>query len=172
MAGGDGGSRGPGSGRPDDRATRALLDRIRADAPVTRRDYLRILVTVSAGLAAGAAGVAVGLFRRHGSGTVAPAKVADRLDPGQAVAFRYPGRDDRALAIRLPDGRLVGYSAVCTHLACAVLWRAEDGRLECPCHDGAFDPTTGDVVAGPPPRPLPKVRLREDGGGIWAVGTE
>jgi Rieske Fe-S protein len=130
---------------------RAQLDRIRADTPVTRRDYLRILVTVSAGLAAGAAGVAVGLFRRHGSGTAAPAKVADRLEPGQAVAFRYPGTDDRALAIRLPDGRLVGWSAVCTHLACAVLWREEDNQLECPCHDGVFDPATGEVVAGPPP---------------------
>jgi Rieske Fe-S protein len=151
--------------------TRALMDRIRADTPVTRRDYLRILVTVSAGLAAGAAGVAVGLFRRHGAGTAAPVRVADRLDPGQAVAFRYPGEDDRALAIRLPDGRLVGWSAVCTHLACAVLWRAEDGQLECPCHDGVFDPATGEVVAGPPPRPLPGVRLREDTGGIWAVGT-
>ena len=153
---------------------RAQLERIRADTPITRRDYLRILVTVSAGLAAGAAGVAVGLFRRHGSGTAAPAKVADRLDPGQAVAFRYPGEDDRALAIRLPlpDGRLVGWSAVCTHLACAVLWRDEDNHLECPCHDGVFDPATGEVVAGPPPRPLPAVRLREDAsGGIWAVGT-
>ena len=150
----------------------AQLERIRADTPVTRRDYLRILVTVSGGLAAGAAGVAIGLFRRHGSGTAAPAKVADRLEPGQAVAFRYPGEDDRALAIRLPDGRLVGWSAVCTHLACAVLWRQEDGHLECPCHDGVFDPATGEVLAGPPPRPLPAVRLREDAGGIWAVGTD
>jgi hypothetical protein len=87
---------------------RALLDRIRADAPVTRRDYLRILVTVSGGLLAGTVGVAVGAFRRHGSGTAAPAKVADRLAPGEAVAFRYPGEDDRAMAIRLADGRLVG----------------------------------------------------------------
>jgi Rieske Fe-S protein len=161
------------SGAPGDQAsTRALMDRIRADTPVTRRDYLRILVTVSGGLAAGAAGVAVGLFRRHGTGLRAPTKVADRLDPGQAVAFRYPGEDDRALAIRLPDGRLVGWSAVCTHLSCAVLWREEDSQLECPCHDGVFDPATGEVVAGPPPRPLPAVRLREDTNGIWAVGTE
>jgi nitrite reductase/ring-hydroxylating ferredoxin subunit len=142
-----------GGGRRAGGAGGAQLERIRADTPVTRRDYLRILVTVSAGLAAGAAGV------------------ADRLEPGQAAAFRYPGEDDRALAIRLPDGRLVGWSAVCTHLACAVLWREEDGHLECPCHDGVFDPATGEVVAGPPPRPLPAVRLREDATGIWAVGT-
>jgi Rieske Fe-S protein len=169
-----GARRGPGGpGASADQApAQAQLERIRADTPVTRRDYLRILVTVSAGLAAGAAGVAIGLFRRHGSGTATEAKVADQLEPGQAVAFRYPGEDDRALAIRLPDGQLVGWSAVCTHLACAVLWRSEDGHLECPCHDGVFDPATGEVVAGPPPRPLPRVRLREDAGGIWAVGTD
>jgi nitrite reductase/ring-hydroxylating ferredoxin subunit len=155
----------------DETATRALLDRIRADAPVTRRDYLRILVTVSGGLLVGAAGVASGVFRRHGAGTAPPKRIADRLAPGEAVAFRYPGDDDRALAIRLPGGQLVAYSAVCTHLACAVLWRPEHGRLQCPCHDGAFDPATGEVVAGPPPRPLPKVVLREDDRGIWAVGT-
>jgi len=155
----------------DETATRALLDRIRADAPVTRRDYLRILVTVSGGLVAGAAAVATGVFRRHGTGAAPPKKVADRLAPGEAVAFRYPGEDDRALAIRLPGGQLVGYSAVCTHLACAVLWRREEGELQCPCHDGVFDPASGAVVAGPPPRPLPGVLLREDRQGIWAVGT-
>jgi Rieske Fe-S protein len=152
-------------------ATEALIERVRADATVTRRDYLRILVTVSGGLLAGAAAVGVGLFRRHGSGGAPPAKVADRLGPGEAVTFRYPGPDDRAMAVRLEDGRLCGYSAICTHLACAVLWRREHGRLECPCHDGAFDPATGEVVAGPPPRPLPRVLLREDATGIWAVGT-
>jgi assimilatory nitrate reductase catalytic subunit len=30
---------------------------------------------------------------------------------------------------------------------------------------------TGQVVAGPPPRPLPGVRLRENADGIWAVRT-
>ena len=155
----------------DRSATRALLERIRADAPVTRRDHLRILVTLSGGLLAAGAAVKAGVFPRHGEGTAAPLKIADRLDPGAAVSFAYPHEDDRAIAIRLPEGRLVGYSSICTHLACVVLWRPEENRLECPCHDGVFDPATGEVTAGPPPRALPRVRLRENGRGIWAVGT-
>jgi Rieske Fe-S protein len=155
----------------DDSATRALLERIRADAPVTRRDYLRILVTLSGGLLAAAAAVKAGVFPRHGEGAAAPARIADRLEPGASVSFAYPHEDDRAIAMRLADGRLVAYSSICTHLACAVLWRPESHRLECPCHDGVFDPATGEVLAGPPPRPLPTVRLREDSRGIWAVGT-
>ena len=156
---------------PSGEGTRALLERIRADAPVTRRDYLRILVTLSAGLLAAAAAVAAGLFHRHGEGEAPPRRVADALAPGEAVAFRYPGEDDRAIAIRLPEGRLVAYSSICTHLACAVLWRADENHLACPCHDGVFDPATGEVLAGPPPRPLPSVSLREDARGIWAVGS-
>lgn len=155
----------------EDEGTRALLERIRSDAPVTRRDYLRILVTLSGGLLAASAAVAAGLFHRHGEGEGPERKVADRLAPGEAVAFRYPGEDDRAIAIRLPEGRLVAYSSICTHLACAVLWRAEENHLLCPCHDGVFDPASGEVLAGPPPRPLPSVRLREDARGIWAVGS-
>lgn len=152
-------------------AVESLLERIREDAPITRRDYLRILVTVSGGLFAGAVAVAAGAFRRHGSGEAGSARIASSLAPGRSVYFAYPTPDDQAIAIRLPDGTLVGYSAVCTHLACAVLWREEADRIECPCHHGVFDARTGGVVAGPPPRALPRVLLEERPDGIWAVGT-
>lgn len=157
---------------PSRTAVDALLDRIREDAPITRRDYLRILVTVSGGLVAGSIAVAVGAFRRYGVGTAHPKRVASSLRPGEAVYFNYPAGDDQAIAMRLADGRLVAYSAICTHLKCAVLWRRDSQRLECPCHNGAFDAATGDVVAGPPPRSLPSVTLQERKDGIWAIGTK
>ncbi|MEE1755825.1 Rieske (2Fe-2S) protein [Streptomyces sp. SP18CS02] len=160
-----------------DAAQEALHDRISADSLTTRRDYLRIVATVSGGLAAGGVAVAAGVLHRHGDSDTAPPaqKIADRMEPGQSIAFRYPEEDDRAVAARLGDGTLVGYSAVCTHLACAVLWRNDrgsEGELYCPCHEGVFDARTGEVTAGPPPRPLPKVLLVEQGdGSVWAVGT-
>ncbi|MEV7830093.1 Rieske (2Fe-2S) protein [Streptomyces subrutilus] len=168
-------SSGPG---PDgDAAADRLRDRISADSLTTRRDYLRIVTTVSGGLAIGGIGVAAGILHRHGDSESLPQpkKVTDRLPPGQSVAFRYPGDEDRAVAVRLGDGSLVGYSAVCTHLACGVLWREDrgpDGELYCPCHEGVFDARTGEVTAGPPPRPLPKVFLTErPDGSVWAVAT-
>lgn len=146
------------------------FERIRSDAPVTRRDYLRILVTISGGLAVGAAAVAVGVFpRRTGSGGAM--RIAATLEPGASVTFSYPGPDDRAIAIRLPDGVLVVYSSICTHLACGVLWQPNDQTLVCPCHDGRFDTATGSVLAGPPPRPLPVIDLEERADGIYAVGA-
>ncbi|RSS80206.1 ubiquinol-cytochrome c reductase iron-sulfur subunit [Streptomyces sp. WAC06614] len=171
-AGGDGG---PEAGTDEDRAR--LRDRIGADSLTTRRDYLRIVATVSGGLAIGGIGVASGILHRHGdSESLPPArKVADQLLPGRSVAFRFPGDEDRALAVRLADGTLVGYSAVCTHLACAVLWREDrgpDGELYCPCHEGVFDARTGEVTAGPPPRPLPRIFLTEQpDGSVWAIAT-
>ncbi|WP_434590849.1 Rieske (2Fe-2S) protein [Streptomyces sp. A5-4] len=168
----------PPPGGPDaDPAQAALHDRISADSLTTRRDYLRIVVTVSGGLAVGGLAVAGGVLHRHGDSEDAPApkRIADQLLPGESLAFRYPGDEDRAVAVRLKDGSLVGYSAVCTHLACAVLWRKErgtEGELYCPCHEGIFDARTGEVTAGPPPRALPKVVIVEEGdGSVWAIGT-
>ncbi|WP_256103410.1 Rieske (2Fe-2S) protein [Streptomyces sp. ODS05-4] len=167
----------PPTGPGDDAAQDALHDRIAADSLTTRRDYLRIVATVSGGLAVGGVAVAAGVLHRHGDSTTTPEpkKIADRLDAGQSIAFRYPEDEDRAVAARLVDGTLVGYSAVCTHLACAVLWRADrgaEGELYCPCHEGVFDARTGEVTAGPPPRALPKVLvLEQEDGSVWAVGT-
>ncbi|MGW6457431.1 QcrA and Rieske domain-containing protein [Streptomyces sp. NPDC055078] len=164
-------------GSPGDAAQRALHDRIGADSLTTRRDYLRIVATVSGGLAVGGVGVAAGVLHRHGDHETIPEpkRIADQLAPGEALAFRYPGDEDRAVAVRLRDGSLVGYSAVCTHLACAVLFRADrgtEGELLCPCHEGVFDVRTGEVTAGPPPRALPRVIVSEDvDGSIWAVAT-
>ncbi|MEU6620649.1 Rieske (2Fe-2S) protein [Streptomyces litmocidini] len=167
----------PAPGVRADAAQEALHDRIAADSLTTRRDYLRIVATVSGGLAVGGIGVASGILHRHGDSEGVPPlrKVADRIEPGESLAFRYPGDEDRAIAVRMEDGTLAGYSAVCTHLACAVLWRKDrgsEGELYCPCHEGVFDARTGEVTAGPPPRGLPKVILVEQpDGSVWAVGT-
>ncbi|MFB7516290.1 ubiquinol-cytochrome c reductase iron-sulfur subunit [Streptomyces sp. NPDC056144] len=160
-----------------DAAQSALRDRIAADSLTSRRDYLRIVATVSGGLAVGGVAVASGILHRHGDsdGAPEPKRIADAIEPGQSLAFRYPGEEDRAIAVRMEDGTLAGYSAVCTHLACAVLWRKErgsEGELYCPCHEGIFDARTGEVTAGPPPRGLPKVLLVEEvDGSVWAIGT-
>jgi Rieske Fe-S protein len=148
----------------------AMLDRIREDASVTRRDYLRILVTISGGLLAGTAAVALGLFGRRDEETGSEVPVAREIAPGESVRFRYPSEEDPAIAIRLADGALVAYSSVCTHLSCTVLWNRPAARIDCPCHDGRFDPLDGHVLAGPPPRPLPRIELVERRDGIYAVG--
>lgn len=161
-------SRPPDTERPP---VRALLDRIREDAPITRRDYLRMLVTISGGLFAGTAAVALGLFRRRDEPTAREVRVAAAIPPGGSARFRFPTDEDPAIAIRLADDSLVAYSSVCTHLSCTVLWNRQDERIDCPCHEGRFDPRDGRVLAGPPPRPLPRIALVERPDGIYAAST-
>jgi cytochrome b6-f complex iron-sulfur subunit len=59
-------------------------------------------------------------------------------------------------------GGLQAFSAICTHLGCVVHWN-EAGYIQSPCHDGRFNAKTGDVISGPPPRPLPRYELSIDG---------
>ena len=104
-------------------------------------------------------------------GRVAVARAAE-VPEGAARYFAYPAEDDQAVLLHLPGNRFVAYSQVCTHLSCAVYYQAERGRLYCPCHEGVFDPLTGEPVAGPPQRPLPRIVLREENGTLYAVGRE
>lgn len=149
---------------------RRQLERITSEGLVSRRDYLRILVTISGGLLAGAVAVAAGLFPRR-TGTATPVLVAASLGEGEWVRFAYPTEEDRAIAMRLHGGQLVAYSSICTHLSCAVIPKPGEQVLDCPCHEGRFDATDGSVVHGPPPRPLPVIELEERSDGIYAVGA-
>jgi menaquinol-cytochrome c reductase iron-sulfur subunit len=63
-----------------------------------------------------------------------------------------------------PEDFLV-LNSQCTHLACTVNWDPEAQIYVCPCHDGEFS-KDGDVLAGPPPRPLeryPEYRVTDAG---------
>ena len=50
-------------------------------------------------------------------------------------------------------------SNVCTHLACRVRWIAEEETFLCPCHNAGFD-KNGDVLFGPPPKPLDRFEVK------------
>jgi Rieske Fe-S protein len=76
------------------------------------------------------------------------------------------------LLIRLHDGRLVAYGQQCSHLSCAVIPKPSQGQLHCPCHNGFFEINEGRPIAGPPRRPLPRIKLEVRDGEIYATGVE
>ena len=53
----------------------------------------------------------------------------------------------------------IAYSSRCTHLGCPVRWIAGAKLFMCPCHGGIYD-SSGDVAAGPPPKPLQRFAVR------------
>jgi len=63
--------------------------------------------------------------------------------------------DKPVIVVNTPAGGLRVFSAICTHLGCIVFWNQQKQVIQSPCHDGRFNPLTGAVVSGPPPRPLP-----------------
>ncbi len=56
-------------------------------------------------------------------------------------------------------GQYLGFSAVCTHVGC-ILSEVANGTIDCPCHGSEFKITTGAVVTGPAPSPLPKKQIK------------
>ena len=67
---------------------------------------------------------------------------------------------------QLPNGELLAHSNACTHLSCIAHWEAEAQQFFCPCHDGVYD-RIGNVVSGPPPRPLDRYEVKVEDGQIW-----
>jgi nitrite reductase/ring-hydroxylating ferredoxin subunit len=144
------------------------------DQYVARRDFAKFLVLTSGAFVAGQGWIAVqDLVRKRRAGPV-PAKIArlSEIAVGTARVFRYPTESDRCLLIRPEANVLLAYSQSCTHLSCAVVPRIDEGVLHCPCHEGYFDLQTGRNIAGPPPRPLPRIVLSIDGDDVYAVGVE
>jgi Rieske Fe-S protein len=63
-------------------------------------------------------------------------------------------------------GEFKAFSAVCTHMGCIVN-QIGDGTIDCPCHGSQYSITTGDVVTGPAPRPLPAKQIKVSGGSVF-----
>ncbi len=68
------------------------------------------------------------------------------------------GRDDSARV----------FSDICTHLGCRVTWHSDIQHYVSPCHDGHFD-LVGNVVSGPPPRPLDEFITKIENGNLSVV---
>jgi Rieske Fe-S protein len=60
---------------------------------------------------------------------------------------------------------------ICPHLGCISRWEEESEVFHCPCHGAEFGPE-GDVLAGPPPRPLDRLIVAVEGENIYIEGFE
>ncbi len=82
--------------------------------------------------------------------SVKAGKIADFVkDSGTIVKFGTKP----VLLVRDAKGDFKAFSATCTHLDCTVQYRNDFGLIWCACHNGKYD-LNGNVVSGPPPRPL------------------
>jgi len=70
--------------------------------------------------------------------------------------------------LRSEDNQIKVFSNICTHLACRVNWSAEEKVFKCPCHAAVFD-QDGNVLDGPPPRPLDMIEAEVDEAGNLVI---
>lgn len=143
------------------------------EADVTRREFCTFLFLTSTTFFVGAAGFsAKAAYDATVEREFVPAAIegGSSLEPGSALNFTYPDEHDSAILVRSKDGSYHAFGQKCTHLTCPVYYSKEHHRLECPCHEGGFSADTGEVLYGPPPRPLDEVEIEVKNGEVIAIG--
>ena len=138
---------------------------------VTRREFARYLVLGAGAIAAGNVGLAAWTqLRSINTGDPRPIVALAAVPVGDTYLFRYPTEADPAILLRVDQREVVAFSQQCTHLGCVVYYQAKENRWHCPCHEGNFATLTGDVISGPPTRPLGRIDVEvRDDGNVWAL---
>jgi len=90
----------------------------------------------------------------------------------QAVTFNYPDASSPCYVIRMgnavpggvgPNGDIVAYSSLCTHMGCPVAYDGGSRTFKCGCHFSIFDPeSNGQMVCGQATENLPRIKLEYD----------
>ncbi len=77
-------------------------------------------------------------------------KVSD-LKPNSGKIVKFGSLP--VLLVRISESEWRAFSAVCSHLNCTVQYKDSSRQIWCACHNGLYN-LNGQVVSGPPPKPL------------------
>ncbi|MBU2536005.1 MAG: ubiquinol-cytochrome c reductase iron-sulfur subunit [Chloroflexi bacterium] len=152
--------------------------------PVSRRKFLSYLIGgISGAIAVAVASPLIGYFlspiwKKSTPLLTSIARTTD-IPAGQPtfVTYEQRMRDGWYITTRSKGAWIVNrdkeefivFDPRCTHLNCPYYWDEDKQIFKCPCHDGEFD-IEGNVLQGPPPRPLDRLEITIEGGNILASG--
>lgn len=152
--------------------------------PVTRKRFLGYLIGgISGIIAATIATPLIGYFlsplwRKHPPLYTPIARTED-IPMGEPTFITYEQRirdgwyfttlSKGAWIVNKDGSEFIVYDPKCTHLNCPYYWDKESKVFLCPCHDGGFD-IDGNVIFGPPPRPLDRLEFTIEDGSIMVSG--
>ena len=139
--------------------------------PVSRRSLMSATGAAAGMLLTGACSDATahGGAEPHGAQSSPPppakalAAVADLSKvPTETVD---PATGEPAFLVK-DTGRVAMLSAICTHMGCTVAWDPGTDQFACPCHGAVYD-SSGDVVSGPAPQRLARLKIRVRQGEVY-----
>jgi nitrite reductase/ring-hydroxylating ferredoxin subunit len=164
-----------------------MLAKGEAPSWINRRSALVAGLGLAAGAVGGAIGGAIGSeiarmasASRPARGRMEPRSGLGRwVDTGLVLADLEEGIPRRVTAgaigaflVRRGD-HVLGMSSYCTHVPCELVWLADRGVLNCPCHNVPFDLDGRSRGSSYPPLPsLPTVKVRiQSDGRVEVLGT-
>ena len=150
---------------------------------VSRRDFIKVMAAAIGGMIGAVIAIpsisyllSPALQKRENTGTIDlgtlanyPIGVPTRFETTvtKVNGWERTGILYGLFVYRKNEGEVRVFSDICTHLGCRVSWHSEQQHYVSPCHDGHFD-IVGDVVYGPPPRPLDEYITKIENGNLYA----
>ena len=150
-----------------------------------RQDFLKLGIaavgaTIGAGIGLPAVAYVVGpALKKDQAQNWIQLGAVSKIPLGEPTLFKFKVTtqtgwivDEREISVYIltDDGReFVALSNICTHLGCRVRWIADNQQFFCPCHNAAFD-KEGNILAGPPPRPLDRFEVKVEDGQLFILG--
>lgn len=140
----------------------------RGDHEPGRRDFLTRAIGILSATVAGFILYPVAKYLKQpqaagGNVKSVVAATVEEMPAGSSKIFRFG--NNTAILVNDQDGNLNAFDAVCTHLDCTVQYVTGEKHLLCACHNGKYD-LNGQVISGPPPRPLEKYEVTLNGSDI------
>lgn len=140
---------------------------------VSRREFLKLTGSVAAGAAVVPGTAEAAAAADAGRVTLPyPAKAIGKSNAMSANAptqFTYPDASSPCVVLKMgkpvlggvgPNGDIVAYSTMCTHMGCPVAYDPAQRIFKCPCHFSTFDAEkSGQIVCGQATENLPRIVL-------------
>jgi arsenite oxidase small subunit len=157
---------------------------------VSRREFLKLGGTISAGVAVpfavsqSAEAATVDAGRTTLPYTAKAVGQVKKLETNAPVAFTFPDASSPCALVKMgsrvpggvgPDGDIVAYSTLCTHMGCPVSYDAKAKTFKCPCHFSMFDAEkAGKMICGQATENLPRIVLNYNAGNdtVTAVAVD
>ena len=139
---------------------------------ISRREFAKFLCLLSGGMALGNGYVllsSAAFPKNELEGEHLVCNTSD-VPVGGMTMFAIQGdKEIPYILIHLAENEWRAFEQKCTHLSCAVVYRDEVKKIECPCHNGWFSADTGEVLQGPPPRNLPQLSVVVRDGKVYVT---